>query len=325
MANLNELDSDGLTEEERAALLEGDDEGTDTNAAGEGAETRDDGAEAEDDEEAKAEATAKAEAEAEAAAKATAEAEAAAAAAAAKPAETEAAAPAVNPALAEAQAAAAAKQKEFDDAKAAHDLKLKEIEDAKAKLDTDVEDGEITMAEFRKKLDDLNKQEREAERVLDKQERDLERVQDKATNIADQERNASKAEWDKQCSDFLDEHKIYREDNALMQTLNSYVITIAKSEPKLTGPQILAKAHGIVSGAPAEKPAPAKDGKKPPVVVKKPDLPPNLSTIPAAESTDTDGDGRWAALDRLRDTDYDAYEAKIGSMSEADRDAYLRA
>jgi len=323
MANLNEQDSDGLTEEERAALAEGDDAGTDTYAKGEGDDTatRDDGDAVDAAAEAKAAEEAAAKAEADAAAEKAAE----EAKAAAKPAEAAATTEQVNTALTEAQAAAAEKQKEFDEAKAAYDLKMQELADAKAKLDTDVDDGEITMAEFRKKMDELSKQERDAERVLDKQERDLELVKFKATDIEDRERNAAKIEWDKQCGEFLDANPVYRDDPDKMQTLNSYVITIAKSEPKLTGPQILAKAHSIVSGEPLVKPEPAKDGKKPPVTTKKPELPPNLSKMPASEGTDTDGDGRWAALDRLQTTDYNAYEKKLGEMSETDRDAYLRA
>lgn len=326
MANLSELDNDGLTDEERAALAEGDDEGTDTHAEGEGGEqTRDDGG-ATDTEE--AEAKEKAEEEAAAAAKVDADAAAAEAAKAAEQTADTAATTATAPAntlIADAQAEVEAKQKALDEAKAATDAAIKEIADKKAQLDKDVDDGEITMAEFRKKLDDLNKQERETERTLDKQERDLELAQNNAKLLADQERNRGQAQWDKECGEFLDAHDEYRKDSDKMQTLNSYVITIAKAEPKLTGPQILAKAHSIVSGEPLAKPAPEKDGKKDPVTTKKPELVPNLSKLPAAESTDTDGDGRWAVLDRLQSTDYEAYEKKLGEMSEADRDAYLRA
>lgn len=331
MATDKTMDDDGLTDEERAALVESDKEDADAaaliekdeddeagNEAGEndataGADsaTRDDGKGADDG---KTTPTAEEEAAA------------ATAAAAAESAKADPATQAsVNTLVTEAQAAVTAKQKEFDDAKAANDAALKVIADAKAKLDQDIDDGEITMVEFRKKLDDLNKQERDAERSLDKHERELERATDKATGLADQERNRGKEEWDKQCAEFLDANKAYMTDNTKMQMLNSYVITIAKSEPALTGPQILAKAHRIVSGEPepAATAADKKTVKK--VEAKKPELVPNLSKLPAAEGTDTGSDGRWASLDRLRDKDYDAYEKKLGEMSSADQDAYLRA
>lgn len=326
MATDKTIDDDGLTDEERAALAESDQEDADAAALLDEDEDEDDG-EGEKDEPAAASATRDdGKAVDDGKTVATPEEEAAAAAAAEEAAKSEPAAQAVvNTLVTEAQAAVTAKQKEYDDAKAANDAALQVIADAKAKLDKDMDDGEITMAEFRKKLDDLNKQERDAERGLDKRERELERATDKATGLADQERNRGKEEWDKQCADFLDANKAYRTDNAKMQTLNAYVITIAKSEPKLTGPEILAKAHRIVSGETEAAPAAAdkKTAKK--VEMKKPELVPNLSKLPAAEATDTGSDGRWASLDRLRDKDYDAYEKKLGEMSPSDQDAYLRA
>lgn len=326
MATENTIEEDGLTEEERAALAESDQEDADAAAlidkegeddgegdgaaTGAGEVTRDDGKPADDGK-----------------AATTAEEDAATAAAAEEAAKTAepAAQAAVNTQVTEAQATVTAKQQAFDEAKAANDAAMQEIAKEKAQISKDFNDGEDTHEQFLSKLDDLNKRERTAERALDKQERDLERAQDKATTLADQERNRGKEEWDKQCADFLDANTAYRTDTAKMQTLNSYVITIAKSEPALTGPQILAKAHSIVSGEPLAKPVPSKGDKKDPVTAKKPELVPNLSKLPAAEATDTGGDGRWASLDRLRDKDYDAYEKKLGEMSPADQDAYLRA
>jgi hypothetical protein len=72
----------------------------------------------------------------------------------------------------------------------------------------------------------------------------------------------------------------------------------------------------------ADTPPPANDPKK--GERKQPELPPTLRSVPAAESADTSGN-RFAALDRLLETDPMAHEEALAKMSRADRDAYMAA
>ena len=79
----------------------------------------------------------------------------------------------------------------------------------------------------------------------------------------------------------------------------------------------LAKS-GIMFGA---KPAEPKPGDKK-VEPGKPEIPPTLAKLPAANAQETDG-GAFAALDRLAESDPEAYEAAYGKLTEAEREAYL--
>jgi|GEM_PF-2413244 len=51
---------------------------------------------------------------------------------------------------------------------------------------------------------------------------------------------------------------------------------------------------------------------------------PTLAKVPAADSEDIDG-GKYAALDRLMETDYEAYERQLSKMPPAELDAYMAA
>ena len=50
--------------------------------------------------------------------------------------------------------------------------------------------------------------------------------------------------------------------------------------------------------------------------------PKTLAKVPASDNTDVN-DGRWAALDRLRDADPLAHEEKLMKLSDSERDEYL--
>lgn len=68
---------------------------------------------------------------------------------------------------------------------------------------------------------------------------------------------------------------------------------------------------------PAPTPAPAPQNPAP----KQPDIPPSLAKVPAAGLEQTD-DGKYAALDRLSESDPLAYEEEIAKMNEAEFEAY---
>lgn len=193
---------------------------------------------------------------------------------------------------------------------------LAEVASKKADLDTQFDDGDITTAEYRKQMDALNKQERE-----------IEFAQREAALAAKMEQQRQQNEWNSQCQSFLDKHKEYLGDaNAeRFGKLNEMVIALANmpSNRGITGPELLAKAHKIVSleygdaaPVPAAEPKPKAAAKS----VEK-NVPPSLHAVPAAEPSDASG-GKWAALDRLNP---DQLEDALMKLSSSDRAAYLAA
>jgi hypothetical protein len=206
------------------------------------------------------------------------------------------------------------------------DAKLKEIGDKKAQLVEQFDNGDITAKEYQTQLD-----------ALGKQERDLERAIDKAKIAAEIKQQQEMGAWLGEVKDFTSkEHPEYSKSRVRWTALDTFVKEIASNPENagLTGKQILARAHEMVvadlgEAAPAARTDTGgkdggkkdeKDGK--PLKGSKIDPPPTLAKVPAAENQDVEG-GRWAALDRLLETDPLAHEDKLAKMSDADRDAYL--
>ena len=288
-----DLEDDGLTDEERAALAEED--GTDTPAGeldipegeGEGA-----GEGSEDDAAAAAEAEAKAKADADAAAAAAGRDDGAAEGT--TPPET--ALPDAPILVAEAPTDAAER--------------LAEIATKKNDLISQFDDGDITAKEYQQELDKLAKQ-----------ERDIEFAVNKAQMAADMEKQRKYNEWLATVNGFLNEHKFYKENPRLYRALDQEVkdVSATPEAANWDGNQILKKAHDNLTVAFNLQPAGKSDT---PTPVPKPTIPPSLAKIPAADNNDMGG-GKYAALDRLANTNPIAYEEAIAKMSDADRDAYL--
>jgi hypothetical protein len=197
------------------------------------------------------------------------------------------------------------------------DAKLADIKTKKDEVLSRFDDGDITAKEMQAELDALGKQEREIERAIDK-----------ANIAAELEQQRRKNQWDADCASFLDAHKAdyHGEANAERFThLNETVIALANMprNANLTGQQLLVRAHMMVKAELGEAvvlPAAAKTKQQ---EIPKPALPPNLAGVPSA-STNDPGEGKWASLDRIRDSgDGVAYEKALSALSEADRDAYL--
>ncbi|AEZ50862.1 hypothetical protein DC1_00044 [Burkholderia phage DC1] len=209
------------------------------------------------------------------------------------------------------------------DAPADADAKLKEIGDKKAELVEQFDNGDITAKEYQTQLDALGRQERELERAIDKAKIATEMKQQ-------QEMNA----WLGEVNDFTHkDHPEYSKSRVRWTALDTFVKEIAAKPENagLSGKQILAKAHEMVVADLGDAPAPRadaggkkdeKDGK--PLKGSKIEPPPTLAKVPAAENQDVEG-GRWAALDRLAETDPLELEEKLMKMSADDRDAYLAA
>jgi len=202
--------------------------------------------------------------------------------------------------------------------------KLKAIAADKAELRRKYDDGEITFDEYEDQKDGYVKQEREIERAIDK-----------ANIAAAMEAQRLQNQWDADCKTFLDSNKdLYTGDanKERFEELNETIKLLAQ-QPRnagLSGPQLLAKAHTVTLAArgetvPQQKTDTKADTKPTKQPIPKAILPPDLGAMPAASGNDPT-EGKWASLDRLRDSGNGvAYEAALSKMSQADRDAYLAA
>lgn len=283
----HEID-DGLTEEERAALVD-EEGGTDTPTD---TDTKDADAAAE------AAATAAAEAEA---AKATTE-----AAAAAAPADTDTDTTTEAPT----QSAPLLIAQPLEDATA----KLAEIDSKKEALLTQFDDGDITAKEYQKQLD-----------ALAKEERAVEMAQFEAGIAAKLEQQRLQNDWNATCNAFVETHAIYKDNPRLYKALDAEVRELA-AKPETaqwSGQKFLDEAHKNLKAAFGFT-EDAKAGDTQTQQRQQRELPPNLAKVPAANVEDTNG-GRFAVLDRMANTDPEGYEETLAKMSQAERDAYLAA
>lgn len=154
----------------------------------------------------------------------------------------------------------------------------------------------------------------------------VEKAQTAAQMAAQQQQN----QWNADCNAFIALHREHYDGEANagnFADLDAAVkaIAVMPSNAGKTGPQILELAHRAVMasrGTPVSTAtaAPAKPEAKP--VIPKPTLPPDLGKMPAAAVADT-GEGKWASLERLQDTNPLAYEAALAKLSPAEQDAYL--
>ncbi|QMV32510.1 hypothetical protein KMC50_gp22 [Ralstonia phage Claudette] len=198
------------------------------------------------------------------------------------------------------------------------DAKLKGLADKRADLRKQYDDGDITFDELESARDEITKEEKA-----------IERAQLKAEMAAEMQQQQTINDWNRDVNSFLDANPEYRASDVRYQALDMMVRKIggAPEAAKMTGPQVLAKAHEELQkafgvAAPAKKDeGNGKGEKKPPPKV---DVPPTLGKLPAAENNDTQG-GKYAALDRLLETDPLAHEDALAKMSAGERDAYLAA
>lgn len=296
MTAANQDIDDGLTDEERAALV--DEDGDTENVV--------------DNKTADTEAIAEAAAEAAATAEADATKAAADAAAAAT---TDAAAAAAEPATTTVEAQQSAPilvAPPLEDATA----KLTEIETQKDALLNQFDDGDITMREYQQKVAEL-----------DKSMRAIERAQDRAELAAQMDQQRLQNDWNATCNAFVESNAIYKDNPRLYKALDAEVRELA-SKPETaqwSGQKFLDEAHKNLSEAfGLAKAAPASDKPGDKQQRQQRELPPNLAKVPAANVEDTNG-GRFAVLDRLANSDPIAYEETINKMSQQERDAYLNA
>lgn len=195
--------------------------------------------------------------------------------------------------------------------------KLADIATKKAELAQKFEDGEVTAAEMHKELDALNEQQFDIKLAV--REYEL---------AGKMEAQRLSAQWNADCNAFLTAHPEYN-DQARGQLLDDTIKAIASipANFNLTNAQALAKAHRMVMVELGEevKPATPAPVKVVQHVVPKPEVPPNIGNLPAASMNDTNG-GEFAALERLRTSgNLEAYEEAVDKLSDAAKARYLRA
>lgn len=188
--------------------------------------------------------------------------------------------------------------------------RLGKISEDKSKLVEQFDDGELTAKEYQQQLDALNREERQVELALHK-----------AQIAADMEEQRLVNEREKEVNTFLKEVEIPRDpSNLRFAALNSAVMMVANDEANASlGPRdILQKAYelcvqeGVIS--PKQKQDAPRQTKKPV------NAPKTLANLPAADISDTD-DNRFAHLNRIKDPE--ARERAFMGLSPADQEAYL--
>lgn len=193
------------------------------------------------------------------------------------------------------------------------------IETQRDEIAQKFEDGDITAREFQAE-----------NRKLDKQDNDLDWLVRKAELSAETTQAQTEATWYKSTSDFLADHPEIMKNELVYNAFDAVVrkITGDKANHGLSDRKQLEKAHAEwaealgITAAPPPKDAKAKEAAAKLAAKGKRELPPILGTVPAATASETD-DGKYAALDRLIETDPLAYEAALAKMSPAESDAYL--
>jgi hypothetical protein len=197
------------------------------------------------------------------------------------------------------------------DAPADADDRLKAIATQKEDLITKYDDGEITAKEYQQQLDALFKQEREIEFQIRE-----------ASLAAKLEEQRLKNEWTSTVNSFIDANPVYRDNPRLYRALDQEVRDVANSEDgkTMTGARILAKAHENLAQAFGFAVKPAGDKSK---LIPRGETPPSLHGVPAADANDVQGGKYAAldrlattnpiayeeALMKLPDSERDAYLA----------------
>ena len=197
--------------------------------------------------------------------------------------------------------------------------RLQEITEAKKDLRKQYDDGEITFEDYESKVEALDDERLELKLAINTAET--------AARIAQQQEiNAREAE----VNNFLSEVGIPRDPkNLRFATLDVAVRIVANDEAnyELSAREILEKAYGLCveqGTLPARGGKAADEGAKPtkPAPKQRQPVPPTLAKVPAAAATDTSDGSRFAYIDRI--TDPDKREAAFAKLSPADQEAYLQ-
>lgn len=173
------------------------------------------------------------------------------------------------------------------------------------------EDGEVSTADYNKEMAAL--------------------IEARTTAKMAAQFNASLEEqlWQRGQDEFFGRHEQYTKSKALYGALSAEVSGIEteraeKKLPPLSAGALLEQAHKNVMREfgqvpPAAQPrAPSRAGHAPDLA----SVPITLGGIPPADEAETGAD-RFAALDKLADTNLEEYERQLAKLSPEDLDAYL--
>ncbi|MPZ36671.1 MAG: hypothetical protein GEU95_01190 [Rhizobiales bacterium] len=183
------------------------------------------------------------------------------------------------------------------------------------------DNGEITAKELLSKQAEIASRERKIERDRDR----AEMASEMATAVWTQTTVPT----------FLDAHPHYRNNQTLNGMLDAEVrrlqVAAMEAGKDQLDPSILIDADANIAAAlapfgvkPKVAASAAADAGKTAAPAGKPEIPPTLGTLPATEITGT-GDGKYASLDRLAEANPIAFEDALAKLPEAEREAYLRA
>lgn len=212
---------------------------------------------------------------------------------------------------------------------ATEELKAKydDIDKREEELIEKFEEGELTTREYNAQLRELNKERGDLDWQQRKDELNRESVEQQIER-----------QWQADVKAFAERHpEIYasEEDFKALDILVQS-ITKAKAEQGLRygeadlerAYRIWADERGIAPPKPAnedpkQEQAAQQQQQQPKQQQKALDIPPTLAKVPAAAPEDTD-DGKFAALDRMADSDPQKYQETIARMSAEEYDAYTR-
>ena len=187
------------------------------------------------------------------------------------------------------------------------------------------EEGDITADDLASKLDGLDTERDELVGQIKKFEGAVEAAAEAAT-----------ARWYSEVDAFMAAHPEVKGSELKLQAFDQYLrqVTGNPANNSMSNGELIEKAYTtwvdqvgyVAPAAPAHAPTPAaatstskaKAATPPP----KRDIPPTLAHVPAAAVAETD-DGKYAALDRLMDSNPLAYEERLSAMSEHEREAYM--
>lgn len=194
------------------------------------------------------------------------------------------------------------------------DQKLAALKQQMLEIDQKFDDGELTAAERRAQLEPLEDQ------------RDTLKEQRLKATMS---RDAIIDTWSRSTvPQFLAAHEQYAPGSPLYGALDEEVRKLQAEADNPFDPQILVKAHEAVDAAvrrvlKVSAPAPAIP--QPGTPGPRREIPPSLAHVPSADTSDADDGGEFAWLDRLGATDQLAYERELAKMSDEKRNQYLAA
>ena len=196
-----------------------------------------------------------------------------------------------------------------------------DIEAKRTALDTQEDDlvkkfdeGDITFAEYNKEL-----------RSLNRERADLDRAELKAELAQEAQQSQVEQTWQTTANTFVAEHPLISKNETTWSSFDAIVRRVtAETMQKGEQPSRRDLERAYKQWTEDLGIADAGIQKSQPKHKKQNIVPPNLGKVPAATANDTD-DGKFAHLDRLAESDPLAFEAALAKMSDAQRDEYMQA